>query len=619
MERKSGVYWFLSDDSMRAGGNSRFSPVILGFAPKGPVGKPVTLTGPRMQELIGYDLDRYPEMLGVARVLSQVTRLSFLRLNVNPNVDNVFVEEGSGVFGSQPSVLDVGNMEGIPGLSFWAAHNVPGNWGINAARDLTPGGMIPNPDFEPEFIPNPNFDANVPETVLDPGVPEEIEDPGNPGNMIPNPEFPSYIENPDWEPPVIPNPDWSDDETVNPPMIPDPNSGQHYDGQFPAMFSGFGFSLHPVEPSAPFAIAGNGNHIPDLEVRYWARELDEYGEPIHTVLFTSLISFAELNANYWGGVTLPEMSLWFNDGFNPEDVPGHPVFGGQIVWLAGGSNGIDNTAEGGQFLGEHMDQALIALDKSNANVVCLNGLTDISVVNAALRYCHNNLKVCFFDFPDFDTFEATAAWRSSVFASEYAFGTAVVDEEMTSAGPVKIWPSLNTLLIYVGMFNATGSLNHPPAGYRFGGIGVTALRETDFYLWGDELKTEQINYFKIGQRGPVLWEMNNMYALRSDLRKIHTVFTLLDLREQILDFLANFTFRVMLPLDLLNLDSGLRSILNTFVQRGFLFGYVLNVPSFAEAQAAGTVLSIPLRVAVNQAAEEIEMRVSLRNATNLNS
>jgi len=140
MERKSGVYWFLSDDSMRSGGNSQFEPVIVGFSPKGPVGRAVNLTGPTLEALVGYDIQRYPEMLGLARAVGMVTRLKFLRLNADTRHENVYF---TAVGGTAATRADVGSADQLgdaaSNRAFWAAHTDPGVWGALLPRADVPG------------------------------------------------------------------------------------------------------------------------------------------------------------------------------------------------------------------------------------------------------------------------------------------------------------------------------------------------------------------------------------------------------------------------------------------------------------------------------------------------
>ncbi len=171
--------------------------------------------------------------------------------------------------------------------------------------------------------------------------------------------------------------------------------------------------------------------------------------------------------------------------------------------------------------------------------------------------------------------------------------------------------------IYANMFNSYGTLNYPPAGYTYGNVAVSNLLTTDFYLYGDQLKTQKINYQKIGSLGPVMWEQRNRYALESDLSYISTVFILRELKNRVVNFFSQFNFRFTTPSVLLTMTSGLQTILAGMQAANFLVGYKFQIPSYREAQAAGRLLTVKISVSVISDAEEIQIDVTLENAANL--
>jgi hypothetical protein len=114
-----------------------------------------------------------------------------------------------------------------------------------------------------------------------------------------------------------------------------------------------------------------------------------------------------------------------------------------------------------------------------------------------------------------------------------------------------------------------------------------------------------------------MWEQRTTYALDSDLSYASTVFILRDLRARLIDFMSNFNFRFATPMDLLNIKSGLDTILGDFKLNYFLVNYTLQVPSYEEAQAAGRTLDIPISVSVISDMEVINLNVTLENAANL--
>jgi hypothetical protein len=154
---------------------------------------------------------------------------------------------------------------------------------------------------------------------------------------------------------------------------------------------------------------------------------------------------------------------------------------------------------------------------------------------------------------------------------------------------------------------------YPPAGFTYGTIAVENLIECDYENYGDELKTNRINWQRTKNRGSVMWEQRTTYALSTDLSYIAPNFIVDGLREQIVDFEEQFNFRYTSPTDLLNQESGLKQILDDYVTKGFVFKYELDVPTYAEAQAAGRTLTIKIGVAIAKDSEVIIINVNLNN------
>ena len=57
----------------------------------------------------------------------------------------------------------------------------------------------------------------------------------------------------------------------------------------------------------------------------------------------------------------------------------------------------------------------------------------------------------------------------------------------------------------------------------------------------------------------------------------------------------------------------MKSILDTYVTQGFIYRYELDVPTYAEAQEAGRVLTIKIGVALAKDAEVIYININLNN------
>ena len=111
-----------------------------------------------------------------------------------------------------------------------------------------------------------------------------------------------------------------------------------------------------------------------------------------------------------------------------------------------------------------------------------------------------------------------------------------------------------------------------------------------------------------------MWEQRTTYALDTDLSYIAPVFIVDAVAEDVVTFEQQFNFRYMTPTDILNQDSGLNSILQDYVDKGFLFSYKVNMPTYEEAQRAGRTLVIPIEIVITKDAEVIEINLILNNA-----
>ena len=111
-----------------------------------------------------------------------------------------------------------------------------------------------------------------------------------------------------------------------------------------------------------------------------------------------------------------------------------------------------------------------------------------------------------------------------------------------------------------------------------------------------------------------MWEQRTTYSLDTDLSYIAPTFIVDGLREDLINFEEQFNFRYSSPTDLLNQESGLKSILDDYVTKGFLYSYKLQVPSYAEAQKQGRTLTINIEVVLMKDAEVIYINLNLNNA-----
>ena len=99
--------------------------------------------------------------------------------------------------------------------------------------------------------------------------------------------------------------------------------------------------------------------------------------------------------------------------------------------------------------------------------------------------------------------------------------------------------------------------------------------------------------------------------MNSDLSYIAPTFIVDDLADRIIAYERNFNFRYLSASDLVTQESGLKQILNSFVEKGFLSRYELVVPSYQEAQAAGRTLTVKIGVVVAKDTEVINIELEL--------
>ena len=111
-----------------------------------------------------------------------------------------------------------------------------------------------------------------------------------------------------------------------------------------------------------------------------------------------------------------------------------------------------------------------------------------------------------------------------------------------------------------------------------------------------------------------MWEQRTTYGLNSDLSYIAPTFIMDEVRERIVEFEQNFTFRYMSSTDLLNQESGINNILYDLQSQGFLYSYKVKMPTYEEAVAAGRTLTIPIDIVISKDSEVININVAINNA-----
>jgi len=514
MDKKSGVYYELTDNSLRVGGSSNFGGLVPMYTTKGDLGKLIKVSARDYREKLGFDLEFNPNYLGLDKMLSFVSSIDVLRCNQDPTV----------------------------------AYKI---WYNEDGTDL-------------DYLPFGSADA-VEASAIEETVWVSCASPGSWGNNL-------YVC-------------FSIDETNE-----------------------------------------------DTTARYL---LNCYTvtRGVSSLIGSYRFSLSEDSSFYYKKVYFGDLAFGFKTGF-----PTNPLFFVDTgLGLPQDSKYLLHPGDDGGKITSPTDITTLfpAIDKSSANIVVMNGFfeapmeDDKPMIKAVIQYCGNQDRSVILDSPTLiDPASGTLracddlyAWTKSLYdgdVGQFAQVAAVPDLLTISGITFTINPSVYLFQVYARMYANHGHLNFPPAGNSYGSVSVNRLMESDFHLYGDELKTNRINYLTDTSRGVCIWEYRTLYNQGdSDLSYANTPYILRDLKGRLLSFMENFTFRYSTPIDLLTIRSGLDSILSSFVQKFFLVNYTLNVPTFEEAQAAGRSLDIDIGVSVINSADVITLRVNLQNAATL--
>ena len=341
-----------------------------------------------------------------------------------------------------------------------------------------------------------------------------------------------------------------------------------------------------------------------VSIKDWTISIADYADNQYTVRNTVDISTDPESEIYWEKVDFGDIQM--NIAGN---IPSNWGAVRDYFTLDNGNNGSNN------IVASDIDVNL--LETNPCNVIAMNGITNLKVVNKIAAKAKDYFKHTFADAPAYKMYMDLEEWKKNVYNSEYLAIAGRPDEvEIDDAGTkIYVYPSVNYVAILADMLAAYQSLCYTPAGLTYGGISVESLMECDYENYGDELKTNRINWQRSLSRGTVMWEQRTTYALSTDLSYIAPVFIVDGLREQIVSFEEQFNFRYMTPTDLLNQESGLDAILGDFQTKGFVYSYKIEVPSYAEAQKQGRTLTIPIEVAITKDAEVIYINLKLVNAS----
>ena len=342
--------------------------------------------------------------------------------------------------------------------------------------------------------------------------------------------------------------------------------------------------------------------IPTI-IKDWTMTVATFADDQYTISSIYDISTDPNSDIYWQKVEFEEIDLFIKAAIQSNWQTVRSYF-----TLENGSNGDQS------IIATEIDTSI--LDTCGWNMIAMNGITSFRVANRIASKASKYFIHTFVDAPAYSSYIDLENWVKSVVNSEYVHIGCRPDKiELDDQGRYAyMYPSVNYIAIYSRMLNNYGNFNYPPAGFTYGTVSVEDLIECDYELYGNEMKTNRLNWQRQKSQGTVMWEQRTTYALNSDLSYIAPVFIVDDLRQRLFDFEELFTFRYMSPIDLMNQESGIRSILDEFVTNGFLYTYDLHVPSYAEAQKAGRTLNIEIGIYIAKDSEVININITLNNA-----
>lgn len=256
-----------------------------------------------------------------------------------------------------------------------------------------------------------------------------------------------------------------------------------------------------------------------------------------------------------------------------DTLPSFSEIGGVTpVDLENGSDGDEPTAV------DFLPEDLLAY-KDNFFFIVTNGVLDIGIVAKLGQYAASYNKFMLYDAPYLTTYSAVKAWNETVtFKDKLMFLSSIVDIYTIDGEEILVYPSVKTFLCYVYMKQQSTYLNYPPAGPIYGRQAFNQMQENDFDLYGDELKTNNINYYTRRNGAVMLWEQRTQNPAESDFSYASAVITHLNLVAELKSFTDNYPFQFLTPDKLNNIEIGLQSIGDRYIANGFVNSFSVTVP-----------------------------------------
>lgn len=575
--RASGVYWELTDSSVKTPGSSGMVGVVAMMTTKGSTTALNTVTADNCEDVIGYNLGYNGDYLGLSRILNVVPSIQVMRLNHGATVANIY--DSSNAVASYAGLHEGESLEELA-TTFAVQMKTPGN----------PG------DYYVKILPVASSQSvNVPEPVSGSytfALANELDLTRRPVNYN-GVLYALAIYNETRE--VLVGLAGTDGKVYS---VVDGEITETQIGT--ATRNSLTLDATAYTPTGSF-IEVDGFVLSTKYYKLYHATSDDGVNFSQKAVYE--FSLNSENSLYYEGVDFVDFTLLVKNttSFKYSLVENYTL-------LQNGTNGTLPSAHQLDFT---------ALSKSGANVCLLMNILDVDFINAFAQKCESLFVTLLHSTPPYKKYAEVANWGKTLYATNFRQGYWIPEVVETEVGTIYIAPSVNAYILYAQMNSSLGSMNYPAAGYSYGRINVNTLLETDYALYRDQLKTNKINYQMIGPQGPVMWEQRTGYAKESDLTYANTTFILRDLRERLIDYGYNYNFVYTTPRMLNAFTQGIRTILQDMKDEGFIAKFSLHVPSFEEAQAAGRTLTVSVGVAITQDSEEIVFKVNLGNYDDL--
>ena len=582
LEKASGVYLTITDNSFQTSGTQSLNVVVPMLTTKGNIGLNY-VTADTLDDVIGpYDPTFCPNYYGIKRILENVSYAQVWRLNQNSKIANAYYSVAKG---DKNTNSDARTIEDVKQLSSVLAvgHKSTGNWQTTAVKF--------NPAFVSESVQNQHPITSSTQEITFTSISKTETTSINETEVLGSCIFFDSTDS------IIVGCIKKVDSSFNVYPVIDGNISDTSCGT--AEFTG-----NDIKITLQSEMSGDSFwnvHTISSELNEWTVTVASKDSSTYSIQNTYNFSFDPENENYIDNVDFGDIFIKA-DKFDPSWTDIRSYF-----TLESGSNGDSSIVAGGIDLS--------VLDDCGCNILAMNGITDYKIVNRLVNSCEKNKIHIFADAPAYSAYIDVENWAKNITRSEYVVIGARPDKtEIATGKVVYIYPSVNYVLIYASMLSNFGSLNYPPAGATTGVISTEDLIKCDYELYANELKTNRINWQRSNNIGTMMWEQRTTYGLNTDLSYIAPTFIVDAVADELITFEQNFNFRYMTRSDLLNQESGIKSILQNYIDNNYLFSYKLKMPSYEEAQKSGRTLNIGIEIVVMKDSEVININLILNNA-----